>query len=252
MGMTWHSKAEILTTDNDRLSKVFDWLKSYSKNKEELYELNKGDCSILFSSIGYGCFGSDDEDPYKGNLFHEICEQFDFPVFCHERVLPCQSQGYGFWNVFGKWKDGIVRFYHEIVYEDFVPGAFGDDGDINAGWANSAQIVCFTSDELSKELDAVIKRASKAGESIESSEPWWDYDDDDDEDKVFYRNDFIDNCIDEDYDLVNEIFFKRFSFYCTWGPDLVNWFTDEDGDNEIEKLPEEIDYKKIRLKPTMK
>ena len=25
----------------------------------------------------------------------------------------------------------------------------------------------------------------------------------------------------------------------------------EDGDNEIEKLPEEIDYKKIRLKPTM-
>ena len=26
----------------------------------------------------------------------------------------------------------------------------------------------------------------------------------------------------------------------------------EDGDNEIEKLPEEIDYKKIRLKPTMK
>ena len=154
-----------------------------------------------------------------------------------------------FWNVFGKWKDGIIRFYHEIVYEDFVPGAFGDDGDINAGWANSAQIVCFTSDELPKELDEVIKRASKAGESIESSEPWWDYYDD--EDKVFYRNDFIDNCIDEDYDLVYEIFSKRFSFYCTWGPDLFNSFTDEDGDNEIEKLPEEIDYKKIRLKPTM-
>jgi hypothetical protein len=29
-------------------------------------------------------------------------------------------------------------------------------------------------------------------------------------------------------------------------------FTGEDGDNEIEKLPEEIDHKKIRLKPTMK
>ena len=144
----------------------------------------------------------------------------------------------------------LQNLYREIVYEDFVPGAFGDDGDINAGWANSAQIVCFTSDELPKELDEVIKRASKAGESIESSEPWWDYYDD--EDKVFYRNDFIDNCIDEDYDLVYEIFSKRFSFYCTWGPDLFNLFTDEDGDNKIEKLPEEIDYSKIRLKPTMK
>ena len=60
----------------------------------------------------------------------------------------------------------------------------------------------------------------------------------------------------QDYDLVNEIFFKRFSNSCTWEPDLFDWFTDslsyEDGDNEIEKLPEEIDYKKIRLKPTMK
>ena len=43
MGMTWHRKAEILTTDNDRLSKIFDWLKSYSENKEKLEELNKGD-----------------------------------------------------------------------------------------------------------------------------------------------------------------------------------------------------------------
>jgi len=261
MGMTWHSKAEILTTDNDRLSKIFDWLKSYSNNKKKLYELNKGDCSILFSSIGYGSFGSIEVDPFRGNLFQEICEEFDFPILCHERVLPCQSQGFGFIVVFGKWMDEIIRSYKEIVYEyyEYPPwyglSVFGSDGDINAGWANSAQIVCFTSDELPKELDAVIKRASKAEKSIESSEPWWDYEDGG-TNKVFYCNDFIDNCIDEDFDLVNEIFFKRFSNSCTWEPDLFDWFTDslsyEDGDNEIEKLGEEIDEKKIRLKPTMK
>ena len=68
---------------------------------------------------------------------------------------------------------------------------------------------------------------------------------------TFYHKNFIENCIEDDEDLVDEIFFKRFSYSCTWESDLFNSFTDEDGDNEIEKLPEEIDYKKIRLKPTM-
>ena len=238
MGMTWNSKAEILTTDNDRLSKIFDWLKSYSNNKNELYELDKGDCSILFSSIGYGSFGSIEVDPHRGNLFQEICEEFDFPILCHERVLPVQSQGFGFIVVFGKWLDGITRSYKEIVYEkiEYPPwyglSVFGSDGDINRGWANSAQIVCFSPSRLPDKLEAVIDRALKAGKSIESSEPWWDVD------------------VDDDEDLVDEIFFKRFSYSCTWESDLFDWFTDEFGENEIEELPEELDYEKIRLKPS--
>ena len=147
MGMTWHSKAEILTTDNDRLSKISDWLESYSNNENKLHELNKGDCSILFSSRGYGSFGSSgNEDPHTGNLFQEICEEFDFPIICHERVLPCQSQGYGFWSVFGRWNDGIVRSYNEIVFDDTSSHL-----DLEETWADSAQIVCFPIDEIPDE-----------------------------------------------------------------------------------------------------
>jgi len=238
MGMSWNSKAEILTTDNDRLSKIFDWLKSYSNNKNELHELNKGDCSILFSSIGYGSFGSSgNEDPYTGNLFQEICEEFDFPIICHERVLPCQSQGYGFWSVFGRWNDGIVRSYNEISFDDTSSHL-----DLEETWADSAQIVCFPIGQIPDELEDIIANASKEGLTIEENGSWWD-----DDHKVYYQSSFYE--IDGgERDLIEEIFSKRFSLYCTWEPGLNNSFTDEFEENEFEELPEEIDFKKIRLK----
>ena len=64
---------------------------------------------------------------------------------------------------------------------------------------------------------------------------------------TFYHNNFIENCIEDDEDLVDEIFFKRFVLFCTWEPDLACYFKDELGENGIEKLPEKIDYNKIRL-----
>ena len=171
-------------------------------------------------------------------MFQEICEEFDFPIICHERVLPCQSQGYGFWSVFGRWNDGIVRSYSEIVFDDTSSNL-----DLEETWADSAQIVCFQVDKIPKELKDIIAIASKEGITIEEHGSWWD-----DDYKVYYQGDFVKICEGEEEYVIDEIFRKKFSLYCTWEPGLNNFFTDEFEENEIEELPEEIEVKKIRLK----
>ena len=236
MGLSWNSKAEILTPNNDSLLQVIDWLELYSENENQLHSIDQGDCSILFSSRGYGSFGSSgNEDPHTGNLFQQICEEFDFPIICHERVLPCQSQGYGFLSVFGKWNDGIVRSYNEISFEDIFSN-FDPEGT----WADSAQVICFPTEQIPSKLENIITNASQKGILIQESGSWWD-----DSYKVYYQSSFYE--LEDEIELIEEIFFKRFVLYCTWEPGLINCFTDEYGDNEIEELPLEIDLKKIRL-----
>ena len=76
MGVYWDSNAEIITTKNKNASEIFSWLESYGDNNTNLMRLNKKDCSILFSSEGYGSFGSIEEDSDSGNLFQDICKKF--------------------------------------------------------------------------------------------------------------------------------------------------------------------------------
>ena len=233
MGVFWNSKAEVLTNNNKNALDIFYWLKSNSS----VNEINIDDCSIIFSSGGYGSFGSVEEDSENGNLFQTICEKFKFPILCHERVIPCQSQGYGFYTVFGRWNDGVIRSYKEIVYNELD----GDEPD--ECWADSAQVVNFTDTSLTDQLKEVMKRAQDSGKLIESTKSWWDpnY-------KIFYLDNFLNNCNDQDEDMIFNIFNDEMLNFCTWQPSLNPYFTDEFGQKEIETLPEIIDFNKLRLK----
>ena len=69
MGVFWNSKAEVLTNKNKNAQDIFYWLKS----NFSLNEISIKDCSVLFSSYGYGSFGSIEEDSDNGNFFQKIC-----------------------------------------------------------------------------------------------------------------------------------------------------------------------------------
>ena len=246
MGVYWDSNAEIITTKNKNASEIFSWLESYGDNNTNLMRLNKKDCSILFSSEGYGSFGCIEEDSNSGNLFQNICKNFKFPILCHERVLPCQGQGYGFFTVFGRWEDGKIRTYKEIVYEDY-------DGNTPTEpfWADSVQIVNIPIKLLTNELNDIIHRAQNAGGKIESSE-FWDFN----EGEYYYRHNFSYNCIEEDEDRVNGIFDEELSRFCTWSIDFDVFNAQIENESEesdefevgdVSTLPEGINYEKIRL-----
>ena len=70
MGVFWNSKAEVLTNKNKNAQDIFYWLKS----NFSLNEISIKDCSVLFSSYGYGSFGSIEEDSENGNFFQKIWE----------------------------------------------------------------------------------------------------------------------------------------------------------------------------------
>jgi hypothetical protein len=246
MGVYWDSSAEIITTNNKNASEIFSWLESYRDTNTNLMRLNKKDCSIIFSSEGYGSFGCIEEDSNSGNLFPNICKNFKIPILCHERVLPCQGQGYGFFTVFGRWEDGTIRSYKEIVYEDY-------DGNTPAEpwWVDSVQIVNIPIKLLTNELNDIMRRALDAGKKVISSRFW-----DNNEGEYYYRNIFLENCIEEDEDRVGEIFDEELSRFCTWSVDfnifdaqIENEYECNDDTNisEIAKLPEGINYNSIRL-----
>jgi len=239
MGVFWNSEAEILTKNKDLAKGIMTFIKSIDDTFEDykLYDVNISDCSIRFSSKGYGSYET---------LFSDICNKFEFPIFCHERVLPSQGQGYGFFNLCGRWENGSICTYQENVYEDY------DGSDPDDSWVDSAQILSIPehffsepnsnmSEKRREELNAIIKRASDAGTPIESSPAWFDEDS-----NLYYRNNFVDNCIAEDEDRVNEIFEDELINMCTWNTGIWFNFVDED-ENEMDGLPENIDCAKLRL-----
>ena len=206
MGVFWNSEAEILTKDKDLAKEIMTFIKSIDDTFEDykLYDVNISDCSIRFSSKGYGSYET---------LFSDICNKFEFPIFCHERVLPSQGQGYGFFNLCGRWKNGTIL------------------SEPNSNM----------SEKRREELNAIIKRASDAGTPIESSPAWFDEDS-----NLYYRNNFVDNCIAEDEDRVNEIFEDELINMCTWNTGKWFNFVDDD-ENEMDGLPENINCTKLRL-----
>ena len=88
-----------------------------------------------------------------------------------------------------------------------------------------------------------MKRAQDSGILIESTKSWWNpnY-------KIFYLDNFLNNCNDQDEDMIFNIFNDEMLNFCTWQPSLNPYFTDEFGQKEIETLPETIDFNKLRLK----
>ena len=72
MGVFWNSEAEILTVDKDKAEEILMFIKSDEVLKNHtLMDVNLCDCSITFSSGGYGDYG---------NLFDKICNSFKFPI----------------------------------------------------------------------------------------------------------------------------------------------------------------------------
>ena len=248
MGVFWNSKAEILTADKDQAKEILIFIESAEVLKNHtLIDVNLCDCSILFSSGGYGDYGS---------LFDEICNKFNFPIFCHERVLPCQGQGYGFFSICGRWENGVVVASRENVFydpEDKIPAWMFESVqylNIPVNWlAGGNQI----SNKKRESLNAILQRAIDNGTPIQSVEL-------EDEDGygtgiiVYYLKSFTDNCIPMDEELVNEIFEDEFMNMCTakiYRSNSGNYFLDinlyDENDNEMDYLPENIDYSKIRL-----
>ena len=127
MGVYWRSQAEILTEKKDQAKSIVSFINSVKEgdNSYSLYNLDHFECSIRFSSNGYGSFET---------LFSEICDKLEFPIFCHERVLPSQSQGYGFFLLYGRWLSGKICKYQENVYYDF-------DDKNDSDWADSVQLL---------------------------------------------------------------------------------------------------------------
>ncbi|MBD23650.1 MAG: hypothetical protein CMG46_01385, partial [Candidatus Marinimicrobia bacterium] len=106
MGVYWNSEAEIITDNQNNSKEIIDYINKNDRaisNNVPIFELNIKDSSIRLTSRGYGEYST---------LFSNIFKKFKFPVFCHERVLPCQGQGYGFWRVCGTLDDG-EEFSHQ-------------------------------------------------------------------------------------------------------------------------------------------
>ena len=116
---------------------------------------------------------------------------------------------------------------------------------------DSVQIVNIPIKLLTNELNDIIRRALDAGKKVKSSRCW-----DNNEGEYYYRNIFLENCIEEDEDRVGEIFDEELSRFCTWSVDfnifdaqIENEYEGNDDTNtsEIAKLPEGINYNSIRL-----
>jgi len=248
MGVFWNSEAEILTADKDQAKEILMFIESAEVLKDHtLMDVNLCDCSITFSSGGSGDYGS---------LFDEICNVFNFPIFCHERVLPCQGQGYGFFSICGRWENGVVVASQENVFYD--PEDRGNDWmfgsvqylNIPVNWLSGGNKI---SNKKRESLNAILQRAIDNGTPIQSIEL-------EDEDGygtgiiVYYLKSFTDNCITMDEELVNEIFEDEFMNMCTasiYRSTSDNYFLDinlyDENDNEMDNLPENIDYSKRRL-----
>lgn len=249
MGVFWNSKAEILTADKDQAKEILMFIKSADIQKNHtLIDVNICDCSIRFSSGGYGDYGS---------LFNEICNVFNFPIFCHERVLPCQGQRYGFFSICGRWQNGVVVASQENVFYD--PEDRGSDWmfgsvqylNIPVNWLSGGGKI---SNKKRESLNAITQRAKDNGTPIQSIEL-------EDEDgystgiTVYYLKNFTDNCIPMDEEIVNEIFEDELINMCTaktiYSKHSNSYFLDinlyDENDNTMDSLPENIDYSKIRL-----
>ena len=239
MGVFWNSEGEILTRNKDRCLEINDFIQNIDVKFEDfkIYKINIDKCSIRFGSNGYGSYET---------LFDKICNNFKFPIFCHERVIPCQGQEYGFFHLCGRWIDGSVKSYTEKVYK----WSSGDEP--NDDYADSAQILNIPTHLLSKknqyisekrrnELIKILENASKKGTPITDSAAWYDS-----EEKLYYLNDFIDNCHADDEDKIYEIFDEELIKMCTWNRDLSIMFIDDEGEETI-NLPEKINYENLRL-----
>jgi len=244
MGVFWNSEAEVITNNKDKANEILKFINGIDTAHENysFFDVDLSDCSIRFSSKGYGSYKS---------LFTDICTKLNFPILCHERVLPSQGQGYGFFIVVGRWRDGTVRSYTEIVYGDNdrearVQNRHTDD------WINptfSVQVADIPKDKLTDEMKAIIKRSKDAGININSSEHWDGLDG-----EWYYLNNFF-NCIEEDYERVYELFEMELMRACTWSNNYDVFYQQieeesyesEDEDFFVEPYPEEINYKKLRL-----
>ena len=209
MGVFWNSEAEILTIDKDKAEEILMFIKSDEVLKNHtLMDVNLCDCSITFSSGGYGDYG---------NLFDKICNSFKFPIFCHERVLPCQGQGYGFFSICGRWENGVVVASQVNIFydpDDKIPDLMFESVqylNIPVDWLAGGNKI---SNKKRESLNAILQRAIDNGTPIQSSE----LKDDDGDDTgiiVYYLKSFTDNCIPMDKELVNEIFEDEFINMCT-------------------------------------
>ena len=251
MGVYWNSKAEILTANRDQAKEILMLIKSTDiTNNHILHDINICNCSIIFSSRGYGDYGS---------LFNEICNTFKFPVFCHERVLPCQGQRYGFFSICGRWQNGVVVSCQENIFydpedrgTDFIYGSV-QYLNIPVNWLNGIR-KNMMSNKKRDSLNAIMQRAIDNGTPIQSV-VLIDEDGYDSGITTYYLKNFTDNCIPTDEEIVNEIFEDEFRNMCTvkafYSKYSNSYFLDinlyDENDNEIDSLPENIDYSKRRL-----
>ena len=242
MGVYWRSNAEILTEKNTQAKSITSFINTLKRqdNSYSLYNLDHSECSITFSSNGYGSFET---------LFSEICNKFEFPIFCHERVLPSQSQGYGFFLLYGRWLGGEICKYQENVYYDY-----NDKNDSN--WADSVQLLnipknwLLESNQLLQKKDkekihSILKNSENNGTPINPSK-LLDEDGFEMDSEVYYLKDFLDNCIPEDEDSITQIFESELENMCTWNQNIEPIFYNEYGE-EVMGLPENIDYNNMRL-----
>ena len=227
MGVFWNSEAEIITDNNKNSQEILDYISKNGRDVSDnvpIDDINIKDSSIRLSSNGYG--------EYSG-LFFNIFNNFGFPIFCHERVLPCQGQGYGFWRVCGKFKDESEFSHQENWYID-------PDNKPDSEWVESVQILNIPKDwDERPELKKIIENAANNGTPIEHSYH-------DDLGDVYYLFDFLNNCIPEDEDIISSFFDKELENMCTW--DLSIDIFDEYDEDVFNKYDEGDIYNNISNK----
>ena len=202
MGVYWNSKAEVITENNSNSKKILNYIKKNSKiisDNTPINDIDIKDSSIIFSSLGYG---------YYYTLFDNILNNFQFPIFCHERVLPSQGQGYGFFYLASREKENKTPFSHqENWYID-------PENKPDSEWVDSVQILSIPKSwESITELKKIIQNAKNNGTPIQSSFH-------EDLQDVFYWNDFLNNCIPKDEQSVNDFFENELKNLCTWDSNI--------------------------------
>ena len=259
MSVSWGSEAEILTENEEQAKKIVE----YIKDKDSIYDLDLFKSSIRFSSSGYGSFEF---------LFDDICEKFKFSIFCHERVLPYQGQGYGFFVVFCRLNvdEGRYVIPDDCKCKSYCNGFICDLSTIgkfkeniyydsanqqDSEFVDSVQTLSIPSDwlsdsnnnlsqEIKDDLSSIIKRSEENEDEYASPiSPRKFYDS-----NVYYLSDFINDCMEDDQDRVYEIFEGELENMCTWNSGIsISLLDREDNEIEMDLVSESIDFDQMRL-----
>lgn len=133
MGVYWRSRAEVISTEPKVIEEL---IKQISENNEEVTSVDdlriEGN-SVLFHSTGYGCYGTDFEDPgHTIMLFELLFENYDRALVCFEVVEPCQNQGYRFSASWAK-PDSQVDWDNEETFYIYRRVVFEDEDELEEG-----------------------------------------------------------------------------------------------------------------------